>query len=92
MDKAVLEDIKELFQSFIAPQLEGIQGDIRALDTKLDAKFETLDTKIESCRRELSAEIRRVEVGSEARYPLSYNGSEAGFNGRQAGLPVRLHG
>jgi len=44
------EDIKELFQSFIAPQLEGIRGDIRAIDVK-----------VESFRRELLAEIRRVE-------------------------------
>jgi uncharacterized protein YqgV (UPF0045/DUF77 family) len=61
MGKQMLEDIKELFQAFIAPQLEGIKGDIRALDVKLDAKISALDTKIESYRRELIAEIRRVE-------------------------------
>ena len=57
----MLEDIKELFQSFIAPALEGIRGDIRALDAKSDARFNTLDTKIESYRRELLSEIHRVE-------------------------------
>lgn len=79
----MLDDIKELFQSLIAPQLEGIKCDIRALDSKIDAldskidaKYETvdakflaviakidaIDTKVESFRRELLAEIRRVET------------------------------
>jgi hypothetical protein len=68
MEKQMLEDIKELFQAFIAPQLEGIKGDIGALDIKLDAKIETLDTKIgsldtkiESHRRELLSEMHRIE-------------------------------
>jgi hypothetical protein len=46
----MIEEIRELFQHFIAPQLEGIRGDIRALDAR-----------VESYRRELLAEIRRVE-------------------------------
>ena len=64
----MIEQIRELFQTLIAPQLEGIKGDIRALDTKFDAKFETVrikidgvESKVESYRRELLAEIRRVE-------------------------------
>lgn len=76
----MIEEIKELFQSFIAPQLEGIKGDIRALDAKLDAKIDgvdakiggldakigALDVRVESYRRELLAEIRRVEQGTYA--------------------------
>ena len=46
----MVEEIRELFETFIAPQLEGIRGDIRALDAR-----------VESYRRELLAEIRRVE-------------------------------
>ncbi len=46
----MIEEIRDLFQNFIAPQLEGIKGDIRALDSKT-----------ESFRRELLSEIRRVE-------------------------------
>ena len=75
MEKQMLEDIKELFQAFIAPQLEGIKGDIRALDTKitaldtkidakidsLDTKIDSLDTKVESYRRELLAEMRGMD-------------------------------
>ena len=76
----MIEEIKDLFQSFIAPQLEGIKGDIRALDSKLDAKIDAveakiggvdtkigaLDVKIESYRRELLAEIHWVEQGTYA--------------------------
>src|SRR5262245_3422703 len=47
----MIEEIRELFQNFITPQLESIKGDIRALDTKVD-----------SYRGELLAEIRRVET------------------------------
>lgn len=68
MEYQAIEQIRELFQTLIAPQLEGIKGDIRALDAKFDAKFETVrikidgvDSKVESYRRELLAEIRRVE-------------------------------
>lgn len=90
----MLDDIKELFQNLLAPQLEGIKGDLRALDakidslhTKMDARFETvdakidarfetvdarfaaltakvdaIDTKVDSFRRELLAEVHRVEA------------------------------
>src|SRR5437016_12472183 len=84
MEKKMIDEIKELLQSFLAPQLEGIRGDIRALDAKiasidmkleskidaLDMKIDALDmkldagsvdTKVESFRRELLAEIHRVE-------------------------------
>jgi hypothetical protein len=37
MENPMLDDIKEMLQSFIAPQLEGIRGDLRALDSKIDA-------------------------------------------------------
>ena len=64
----MIDEIKEFFQSFLAPQLEGIRGDIRALDSKLDAnimmldaRIAAVDTKVESYRRELLSEIRRVE-------------------------------
>ena len=57
MEYQVIEEIRKLFQTLIAPQLEGIKGDIRALDAKFDAKFETVgikidgvDSKVESCR------------------------------------------
>ena len=60
----MIEQIKELFQNLIAPQLEGIKGDIRALDAKfgtVEAKIDGVDAKVESYRRELLAGIRRVE-------------------------------
>ena len=68
MDTPMIEEIRELFQNFIAPQLESIKGEIKGLDSKigaLDSKIVNLDKKIDwmidSLRRELLAEIRRVE-------------------------------
>ena len=53
----MIEQMRELFQNFIAPQLESIRGDIRAVDVKVD-----------SLRRELLSEIRRVEEVLSADY------------------------
>jgi hypothetical protein len=47
MEYQVIEQIRELFQMLIAPQLEGIKGDIRALDARFDAKFESVRIKID---------------------------------------------
>ena len=79
----MIDDIRELFQNLIAPRLEGIQGELKAVNTRIDAleskfdgKFDALSTsigfldgKLESFRRELSAEIRRVDekLSSEIR-------------------------
>jgi hypothetical protein len=72
--QAMLDEIKEFFQSFLAPQLEGIRGDIRALDAKLeantlmlDARIAAVDTKVESYRREPLSELRRVEEKMDTR-------------------------
>jgi len=57
MREPMIEQIRELFQNFIAPQLESIRGDVRAVDVK-----------VESLRRELLSEIRRVEEVLSADY------------------------
>jgi len=64
MEQQVIEQIRELIQTLIAPQFEGIKGDISALAADIravDAKVGALDTKVESFRRELLSEIRRVD-------------------------------
>ena len=61
MDTPMIEEIRELFQNFIAPQLESIKGDIKALDSKIGNLDTKIDWKIESLRREFLAELRRVE-------------------------------
>ena len=48
------------WQSFLAPQLEGIRGDIRALDAKVDkveAKIDAVDMKLEAKIDALDAKI-----------------------------------
>jgi hypothetical protein len=62
MDRTMLEDIKELFQAFIAPQLEGIKGDIRALDMKIDAKVGGLDTKLDTKIGALDTKIGALDT------------------------------
>lgn len=58
----MLEDIKELFQAFIAPQLEGIKGDIRALDTKIETKIGALDTKIGALDTKIDTKVDSLDT------------------------------
>jgi hypothetical protein len=64
----MIDDIRELFQSLLVPQLEGIKGELKSVNVRIDslemalgARIDAVDTKIESYRRETIAEIRRVE-------------------------------
>ena len=41
----MIQEIKELFQDIIAPQLEALKGDIRALDARIGAVESTLSCK-----------------------------------------------
>jgi hypothetical protein len=64
MENSMLNEFRELFQTFILPQFEGLKGDMRALEAKigaLDSKIGSIDTKVESFRRELLSDIHRVE-------------------------------
>jgi hypothetical protein len=53
----MIEQVREIFELLIAPQFESIRGDIRTID----AKVEGVRREVDSCRRELLAEIRRAE-------------------------------
>jgi hypothetical protein len=43
----MIEKIRELFQNLIAPQLEALKGDIRALDSKSVSRMDALDSKLD---------------------------------------------
>src|SRR2546430_17178739 len=73
MEKKMIDEIKELLQSFLAPQLEGIRGDIRALDAKiasidmkLESKIDALDMKIDALDMKLDAKIGSVDTKVES--------------------------
>lgn len=79
----MIEEIREMFQNFIAPQLEGIRGDIRAVDVKVD-----------SFRRELLTEIRRVEEvlsGDFVRLEQKVDLKLANFDTRLSALNDSVH-
>jgi Skp family chaperone for outer membrane proteins len=66
METKMIEEIKELFQSFIAPAIEGVKGDIRALDAKLDAKIGAVDTKIGALDTKIGALDAKLDVKIDA--------------------------
>ena len=45
------QEIRELFEAMISPRLDSIRGDVRAMDTE-----------VEGLRREVLAEIRKLEI------------------------------
>ena len=53
----MIEQVRQIFEVLIAPHFESIRGDIRTIDTKVEG----VRRDVGSCRRELLAEIRRVE-------------------------------
>ncbi len=48
----MIDEIRELFQTLIAPRLEGIEGEFK------EVRLVAMDRGMESLRRELLAEIR----------------------------------
>jgi molybdenum cofactor biosynthesis enzyme MoaA len=63
------DQIKAAIQDLIAPELQGIRGDIRRLDQKIDdvdarltTNIDSLHAQMSSMKNELVSEIRRVDV------------------------------
>jgi hypothetical protein len=107
----MIDDIRELFQTLIAPRLAGIEGELKAVNTRIDAldfkigtvdsKFESkfdaltstigfLDGKLDSFRRELSAEIRRVDEKLSAEIRRVEETLSADFVRIESNVDVRL--
>jgi len=63
----MIEQIKNLLQDFIAPQLEAIRGDIKALDVKVIASEKSLSAQITASEQRVEARIAAVEQVFEAR-------------------------
>jgi len=60
----MIEQFKQVLQDFLAPQLEAIRGEIKALSAQVaaqDIKIESVRREIELTRREFLAEIRRID-------------------------------
>ena len=69
----MIEEIKQLFQDFIALQLEAIRGDIRALnsridalDMKFDARINALDMKIDALEMKFDAKFDGLDMKVES--------------------------
>ncbi len=69
--RAVIEQIKKLLQDFIAPQLEAIRGDIKALDARVIAE---------------SAAVRQIVSDSEQRVEVRIVSLEQIFDVRTTAL------
>ena len=57
----IYEQVKQALQDIVAPELKSIQVEIKRLDEKIDTRFFSLDGKIDSLRREMISEIKRLD-------------------------------
>ena len=60
----VYDQVKQALQDILAPELQGIKGELRRLDERISA----VESKIEGTKHELLAEIKRLEEKTEARF------------------------
>ena len=72
-EKNMIEDIRELFQTLLLPQLEGIKGEITglqatigALHLKIDSKTDLLDAKMDSKTDLLDAKMDGLSTKLDA--------------------------
>jgi hypothetical protein len=84
--QAMIDDIRELFQTLLVPQLEGIKGELKTVNTRIDS----LDMKVESFRRELTSEIRRVDEKLSAEIRRVEDTLSADFVRIESNVDVRL--
>ena len=62
----MIDDIRELFQNLIAPRLEGIQGELKAVNTRIDAlesKIDAMDSKFNGKIDAMNAQIVEIKKG-----------------------------
>ena len=64
----VYEQVKQALQDVVAPELKGLQIEIRRLDEKIDSGLKRLDEKIDSKHDELLSEIRRLDEKIDSKH------------------------
>lgn len=72
---SVVEDVRQVLQDFLAPELRSISGRIDSIDiklTNLDAKVANLDTRISGVEIRISGLDARVS-GLEKRMDTQFN-------------------
>lgn len=69
---SIYEQVKQALQDVVAPEIKALQIEIKrldektdnrfaSLDEKIDTRFISLDGKVDSLRREMIAEIKRLD-------------------------------
>jgi hypothetical protein len=52
---SVVEDVRQVFQDFLAPELRAISARLEALEKTMDARFAAQNTKIEAIDRKIDS-------------------------------------
>src|SRR5438046_7844221 len=66
-NESMIEEIRELFQTLLVPQLEGIKGEVKAVNTRIDALDIKFDTKIDALETRLDTRIDALETRLDTR-------------------------
>ena len=59
---SVVEDVRQVLQDFVAPELRELRAEIRTVDQKLDLISKSLDEKIEMVAKGLNEKIDHLAV------------------------------
>jgi len=58
----VVEDVRQVLQDFLAPELRALTARIDALDKVMSARFEASDVKLESIRKDIQTLVKSLDI------------------------------
>ena len=58
----VVEDVRQVLQDFLAPELRALTARIDALDKVMSARFEASDVKLESIQKDIQTLVKSLDI------------------------------
>lgn len=59
---SVVEDVRQVLQDFLAPELRAVAVRIDALEKVMNARFEANDVKLESIQKEIQTLTKSLDI------------------------------
>lgn len=59
---SVVEDVRQVLQDFLAPELRAVAVRIDALEKVMNARFEANDVRLESIQKEIQTLVKSLDI------------------------------
>lgn len=66
----VVEDVRQVIQDFLAPEMRALTARIEALEVKMDSRFEASEAKSQSRFEALNARMAAIEERAALRHEI----------------------